>query len=537
MARKNKVHGPADHEEELADLQRRFDALASAKRAADLNPSVLTKDIYKPEPKKERIARDDPRTVSELKRLDEEIVKLRTKHDKLHDSNQRKRTELNMMADKLKELHSGSYSAEATPQIRLKEGEEQLLGSAERYEEEHKLKLTYEQVINRLKQERLSFPAEIKALETTLAQKERDYEQLLLMSHDANHSKEVARQELSKFEMLVSEERKQREKELHDCRAVLLKKQNLATDLVDSERQRKQLLGEPLNKAGEEATKQQTAEIERLIQQEGQKIQAYEAAFGQIKEATGVADVNEVIQKFLSQEETHQNLLQMTRDSQSSNDAHREALEQERAQVSRLQYELVSSEEEQQKRRQESGAGVGGGDGVAKARQELDRGRARWKRIWRTQVNCKAAVQHILELLEPLRLEDESSTPLTDESMLPLLQQAEKKLMRVAAAFLEEEQRHAQLLKKQSDYAIKPPAPPPSPGMGLSRSKNEDDSEEEFEEDIEEDVLDREALKRQAQSMLDKKAVKKKKRKPKMKEDDGMGGGMGKGSTSMGGMA
>ena len=103
---------------------------------------MLTKEIYKPEPKKERIARDDPRTVSELKRLDEEIVKLRTKHDKLHDSNQRKRTELNMLADKLKELHSGSYSAEATPQIRLKEGEEQLLASAARYEEEHKLKLT-----------------------------------------------------------------------------------------------------------------------------------------------------------------------------------------------------------------------------------------------------------------------------------------------------------------------------------------------------------------------------------------------------------
>ena len=121
--------------------------------------------------------------------------------------------------------------------------------------------------------------------------------------------------------------------------------------------------------------------------------------------------------------------------------------------------------------------------------------------------------------------------------------------MRVAAAFLEEEQRHAQLLKAQSDYALKPPPPPPSPGMGLTRSKNEDDSEEapprtashphtarpshpshpytpvharthpytpvhalpcmgpsqEFEEDIEEDVLDREALKRQAQSMLDKK--------------------------------
>ena len=98
----------------------------------------------------------------------------------------------------------------------------------------------YEQVINRLKHERLGFPAEIKSLEATLGQKEHDYEQLLLMSHDANHSKEVARQELSKFEMLVSEERKQREKELHDCRAVLQRKQMLATDLVDNERQRKQ---------------------------------------------------------------------------------------------------------------------------------------------------------------------------------------------------------------------------------------------------------------------------------------------------------
>ena len=41
-------------------------------------------------------------------------------------------------------------------------------------------------------------------------------------------------------------------------------------------------------------------------------------------------------------------------------------------------------------------------------------------------------VQHVLELLEPLRLDEESVAPLTDETMLPLLQQAEKKLMRSA---------------------------------------------------------------------------------------------------------
>ena len=514
---------------------------AEAKRAAELNPTLLTKEIYRPETKKEKVDRDDPKLIAELKSLDEQVVQLRRKHDKLHDSNAGKRRELNKLADKLKDLHNGSYSAEESPQVRLKEMEDLLQKCAARYEEEHKLKMTYEQVINRLKLERLSFPANVKALDQVLTTKEHDYEQLLLMSHDANHSKEVARQELAKFESLVSEERKMREKELQERRQVLQKKQNLATELELSERDRRQTLQEPLNRAGEEATKQQTLEIERLIEQEGEKIQAYEAAFGQIKEATGVADVNEVIQKFLSQEETHQNLLQMTRDSQGQIDAHRDALEHERNQVAKLQYALVQSEDEQQKRRPQRDADHPERDMTAQARQSLERGRARWKRIWRTQVNCKAAVQHILEQLEPLRLDDELVTSLTDETMVPLLQQAEKKLMRIAAAFLEEEQRHATMLKSSADYALKQQQPPPqSPGLGMgTRARQEDDDEDdEFEEDLEEDVPDREALKKQALSMVDKGTKKtKKKRKPKMKDDDGGSPAKGATSTSMGGLA
>ena len=64
--------------------------------------------------------------------------------------------------------------------------------------------MTYEQIIKRLKAEQLTFPAEVKVLEGTVSQKEGDYEQLLMMSHDANQSKEHAKQELGKFEALVS---------------------------------------------------------------------------------------------------------------------------------------------------------------------------------------------------------------------------------------------------------------------------------------------------------------------------------------------
>jgi len=46
------------------------------------------------------------------------------------------------------------------------------------------------------------------------------------------------------------------------------------------------------------------------------KIDIFENAFRKIKEATGVSDVNEVIQKIMSQENTTENLIQLTRENQ-----------------------------------------------------------------------------------------------------------------------------------------------------------------------------------------------------------------------------
>ena len=47
----------------------------------------------------------------------------------------------------------------------------------------------------------------------------------------------------------------------------------------------------------------------------------YESAFRKIKEATGVSDVNEVIQKIVSQEDTQNNLMELTRENQAKIEA------------------------------------------------------------------------------------------------------------------------------------------------------------------------------------------------------------------------
>ncbi len=54
--------------------------------------------------------------------------------------------------------------------------------------------------MKRLKEERIGFDNQLAAIERTLCAKDRDHEELMLMSHDATHAKEVSKAELSRLE-------------------------------------------------------------------------------------------------------------------------------------------------------------------------------------------------------------------------------------------------------------------------------------------------------------------------------------------------
>ena len=58
-----------------------------------------------------------------------------------------------------------------------------------------------------------------------------------------------------------------------------------------------------------------------IMEGEQQVMSAYEAAFRKIKEATGVGDVNEVIQKFVTQKDTEKQLMNATKEAQAKIEA------------------------------------------------------------------------------------------------------------------------------------------------------------------------------------------------------------------------
>jgi len=588
----------ADQDEELAELQRRFMALEDEAR------TTMEKTMASPrgaanKAGRERTAQAGVRADNEheLAKLDEQITQLRRKHDDLAHANLEKRRELDKLNDRLQDLsrEASLPSAEDNPIMKeIRELEARLNRAVTKYEDAQEVRRTYEQIVKRLKEERIGFNNQLEARESTMRAKEADYEELLLMSHDANQSKEMAKQAPSHprphppptpstptdpaphhFNPLsalsnwpLHRSRRSSPSSSRSCptsgscarrswrsaapssprsRSVqppprhpspqpppfqfcpvcyylppcplppvpptppspavpMAPMQEINAELERREKARRESMTAPSSAlgstrsesgAGRGSAAQQHAITEADIEEEQEKIASYEAAFREIKEATGVADVNEVIQKFITQEETHKSLLAMTRESQTKIESLTEAKVGAQERVQRLKYAAGSEQEP-----------AAGQAGDSAERNKLERQRHKHERLARVMIAVKAGVQHLSERLEGVKLEGQAPMVLTDDNMVEVLQQCEAKMRIVLEAIRQEEEA---LVRDMGEAALTKshelPTEPPIVNNCRVRDADggeEAPSEEEFEEDLEEEVVERDALKKQSGAILDK---------------------------------
>merc|ERR1719263_2529337 len=187
-----------------------------------------------------------------------------------------------------------------------------------------------------------------------------------------------------------------------------------------------------LDRAGERQLKEASGTIDvtsgissDFAQEEKLKIADYEEAFHRIKEATGVSDVNEVIQKFLTQEDTHKNLTSLTRENQSRIDQLMEERRKLRLQVEELKFS--------------SGGNVGRRQVIddfethlSEATEKFERNRGKFERMAKMLINMKAGIGHLGEKLSIINLEGgEAPIEMSDETVEEVLQQCELKLSKL----------------------------------------------------------------------------------------------------------
>merc|ERR1719410_658570 len=134
-------------------------------------------------------------------------------------------------------MGSKLHTSEASPEMRqIRVLENRLDKAMIKHNEAQSIRKTYEAIVKRLKEERIGFDNQLGAIERTLKAKERDYEELLLLSHDAYHAKEMAQAELHRFEQGVMEERNQRDKEVQEKKTLVQRRVDMNHRLEQREK-------------------------------------------------------------------------------------------------------------------------------------------------------------------------------------------------------------------------------------------------------------------------------------------------------------
>ncbi|KAL7441561.1 hypothetical protein ACHAXH_009994 [Discostella pseudostelligera] len=191
------------------------------------------------------------------------------------------------------------------------------------YNEAQGICSTYEHIVKRLKDEKVGFDNQLTALERTLESKHQDFEELVLLSGDASHAREIAFQNLQKSKCELEESKNRRSRDLRErqqhtkIRKQMIKKLDKGederarapsnppdgNDLYDS-------VAYPVPIGDCDSKQQQLADQEHLLN-------VYETAFRKIKDVTGVSDVNDMIRKVIGQESTTENVQLLTAQNQT----------------------------------------------------------------------------------------------------------------------------------------------------------------------------------------------------------------------------
>lgn len=254
-------------------------------------------------------------------------------------------------------------------------------------------------------------------------------------------------------------------------------------------------------------------------EEQERKITTYEEAMNKIKDTTGVSDIKEVVQRFLSQGDTQKHLDTLKMNNEKMLVRLKEEKEKLRMEYEEMKYsgeaKLSSGQrmlEEFQQR-------------LANEEKRCLDAKDRQERANKTLVNVKAGIEHLADKLQHLKapkghVPQAQLSPTSDEYILDLLGTCEQKLLKLTDDLggkdisdvmkeIEDAEFRATMENKLPQFNTRVKLPTTSDRMAVY-----DDDEDSGED---EDVLSRNAIKRYSQQLVDSKTKKHKPRNRKRK--------------------
>jgi hypothetical protein len=408
--------------EAIEDTKRRNDELATQLRLDNGALRTRISELRSREGKPE----DDEADVT---MLTERVHRLRTRYNQLYHATKQTQKTVATMQDQLKDLQREGKRPDVsdnplTRKIRVLEN--RLDKAMIKYNETQAIRKTYDQIGKRLQEERVSFDNQLAAIERTLEAKQRDYDELLLLSNDARHARDVALGELRETERRVMDVGNKREVELKHLTVQVRLAEKEKRERAEQRKRRSELTAQAEGHLTEEEEaarkgKPGAADASRRSQTELQK---FEEGFAKLKEATGVQHVDEVLEKITENETNHTNLVQLSQE----NAAKLEALAAERdalkARVEEIRYTGAGSRSGARKIVDELEKKM------TQSTRRLEKSREKYERVQRVVIDSKAGIEHLLQKLRATG-EIHAAVALTDETVPDVLFECQEALVSI----------------------------------------------------------------------------------------------------------
>ncbi|XP_066564112.1 outer dynein arm-docking complex subunit 3 isoform X2 [Amia ocellicauda] len=376
-------------------------------------------------------------------------------------------------------------------------------------EAEHIMKV-YLELKAHLQAESLTFQTQLDGLEVEILRQRQELKKLEVMNRDAHLSRDAAKAELQRQEEMVYRERREREKILAEY-----KKQ---ADERKAQAERVERRAQRANTHPDELSSEAHHSPTGVGVEEEKTITTLEEAFQRIKEATGVTDTREVVQRFVSQGDTRKHLEQLKEENEKTLLRLREEKERLEAEFQEMKYSGEAKLSSGQQMLEECEAHLRAEE------KRRDAAKEQLERLTRTLNTVSAGVEHLSDKLQHIKL-PKSHVPAahvpssSDEHVLELLSQSEQKLLLLMEELkgkdlgaimkeMEEEEFHTSIEGKLPDYNMR---------IKLPETQKQDPYDDEESGEDESDVVTRAALKRQSQLIIDSKT--KRKTRGKKKKD------------------
>ena len=166
------------------------------------------------------------------------------------------------------------------------------------------------------------------------------------------------------------------------------------------------------------------------MEEQERKITSYEDAMRRIKDATGVSDIKEVVQRFLSQGNTQQHLLQLKSNNEKTLVRLREEKEKLQEEFETMKYSGEAKLSSGERMLEEFQAHL------ASEETRFQETKVRQERAARILVNVKAGIEHLADKLAHIKVPKghvplAQLSPTSDEYTLDLLGTCEQKLLKL----------------------------------------------------------------------------------------------------------